>query len=273
MCQRSASTASPSSITPRIVPSSISVRLARLTRGSLNCGTPLAIASTPVSALQPAEKAFSSSSTLTASSGTRGTSGTPGCGACRASGWIRPITMMASRPTMKTIVGSRNARAASPRPRRLSTVTTARMTRQMTTVSWVRHGKGRCQRRHPGRDGNRDGERVVNDQRGGGDQAGPVTEVGPRHRVRAAAVRVGVDHLAVGEHQDRQQEHDRDGDRQDQVQRAGARHGQHDDDRFRAVGDRRQGVQGQRGQPLHRGDPLLGHITRPERRPDQPAPC
>ena len=141
MCQRSASTASPSSITPRIVPSSISVRLARLTRGSLNCGTPLAIASTPVSALQPAEKAFSSSSTLTASSGTRGTSGTPGCGACRASGWIRPITMMVSRPTMKTIVGSRNARAASPRPRRLSTVTTARMTRQMTTVSWVNTGK------------------------------------------------------------------------------------------------------------------------------------
>src|SRR2546430_16169380 len=79
-CQRSASTARPSSITPRMVPSSSSVRLARLTRGSLNSGTPLAIASTPVSALQPAEKAFSSSRTLTASSGCRGISDTPGCG-------------------------------------------------------------------------------------------------------------------------------------------------------------------------------------------------
>ena len=42
---------------------------------------------------------------------------------------------------MKTIVGSRKARAASPRPRRLSTVMTARMTRQMGTVSGVERGK------------------------------------------------------------------------------------------------------------------------------------
>ena len=37
------------------------MRFARTTRGSLNSGTPLAIASTPVSALQPAEKAFRTS--------------------------------------------------------------------------------------------------------------------------------------------------------------------------------------------------------------------
>ena len=49
-----------------------------LTRGSLNSGTPLAIASTPVSALHPAEKAFRTSSTLTASSGTRGQQRTAG---------------------------------------------------------------------------------------------------------------------------------------------------------------------------------------------------
>ena len=51
---------------PRMRPSSISVRLARTARGSRNSGTPLAIASTPVSALQPAEKALRTSRTVTA---------------------------------------------------------------------------------------------------------------------------------------------------------------------------------------------------------------
>ena len=50
------------------------------------------------------------------------------------------MAMMTSRPTMNTIVGSRNARAASPRPRRLSRVTTARMARQMGTVAGLRPG-------------------------------------------------------------------------------------------------------------------------------------
>ena len=53
MCQRLARTASPRSMAPRISPSSISVRLARTARGSRKSGTPLAMASTPVSALQP----------------------------------------------------------------------------------------------------------------------------------------------------------------------------------------------------------------------------
>jgi hypothetical protein len=113
-CQRRASTARPSSIAPRMLPSSSSVRLARATRGCLNSGTPLANASTPVSALQPAENALSSSRTLTVSSAGVGMSEWPGCGACRTRGWIRPMTMMASRPTMKTIVGSRNALAGWP---------------------------------------------------------------------------------------------------------------------------------------------------------------
>ena len=42
---------------------------------------------------------------------------------------------------MKTIVGSRKARAASPRPRRFSKVITARMPRQMGTVAEERLGK------------------------------------------------------------------------------------------------------------------------------------
>ena len=67
--------------------------------------------------------------------------GVPGWGCVRARGWIRPIAMMASSPTMNTRVGSRKARAPSPRPRRLSTVMTARMPRQMGTVARPVPGK------------------------------------------------------------------------------------------------------------------------------------
>ena len=42
---------------------------------------------------------------------------------------------------MKIMVGSRKARAASPRPRRLRRVMTARMPRQSGTVAEVRPGK------------------------------------------------------------------------------------------------------------------------------------
>ncbi len=107
----------------------------------MNSGTPLAIASTPVSALQPAENAFSTSSTLTASSALAGISERPGWAACSASGWIRPMPMMTSSPMMNTRVGSRNPRAASASPRRLSSVIRARMPRQTGTVAEVRLGK------------------------------------------------------------------------------------------------------------------------------------
>ena len=42
---------------------------------------------------------------------------------------------------MKIIVGSRKARAASPRPRKLSSVMTARIARQIGTVADARLGK------------------------------------------------------------------------------------------------------------------------------------
>lgn len=48
--------------------------------------------------------------------------------------------MMAPNPMMNAIVGSRKARAASPRPRKLNTVTRARMPRQIGTVAGLRPG-------------------------------------------------------------------------------------------------------------------------------------
>jgi hypothetical protein len=48
--------------------------------------------------------------------------------------------MIASSPAMNTTVGSRNARAESPRPRRFSSVITARMARSSGTVAGARAG-------------------------------------------------------------------------------------------------------------------------------------
>jgi len=53
---------------------------------------------------------------------------------------MRPIATMASSPTMNNIVGSRNARAVSPSPRRLSTVIRARIPKHIGTVAPVSDG-------------------------------------------------------------------------------------------------------------------------------------
>ena len=62
---------------------------------------------------------------------------------------MRPTAMMASSPTMKTMVGSRKARAVSPRPRRLSTVMKARIPRQSGMVAPSREGKADCSEATP----------------------------------------------------------------------------------------------------------------------------
>ena len=68
---------------------------------------------------------------------------------CTASGWISPIAMMASNPMTNTIVGSTNARAAAPSPRRFSSVITARMPRQIGTVAELRPGKAEASEATP----------------------------------------------------------------------------------------------------------------------------
>jgi hypothetical protein len=73
-------------------------------------GTSLALASTPVSALQPDTKAFSSSRIPTAA-GALAT--TAGWALASAPGWDRasPVPITTQLPAMNTVVGSRNARA------------------------------------------------------------------------------------------------------------------------------------------------------------------
>ena len=117
------------------------MRLARTARGSRKRGTPLAIASTPVSALHPAENALRTKRIVTALSPVVGSWLVPTWASFVPEGMDEADAMMASRPTMNTMVGSRKARAVSPRPRRLSSVITARIPRHRGIVAPVRLGK------------------------------------------------------------------------------------------------------------------------------------
>ena len=75
--------------------------------------------------------------------------------------------------------------------------------------------------------------------------------------VGASPVGIGVDDLAVGDHQDDQQDDDGDGDGQDEVEGGGAGGGQHDQNGLGPVGHRGQRIERQGGQAFDRGD-LLG---------------
>ena len=73
----------PINITPSSTPITIKVCRAWRASGALNTGTPLAIASTPVMAAQPEEKAFNTNSRLKPSvariASTAGAGGAPPC--------------------------------------------------------------------------------------------------------------------------------------------------------------------------------------------------
>ena len=73
---------------------------------------------------------------------------------------------------MNSIVGKRKARAASPSPRRFMRVMTARNPRQSGTVAERQAREGRRQCADSGRNGDGDGERVVDDQGRARDEAG-----------------------------------------------------------------------------------------------------
>ena len=121
----------------------------------------------------------------------------------------------------------------------------------------VERREGRLEAGDSGGDGDGDGQRVVDDQRCRGDEARVGAEVRPGDGVGAAAHRIGVDDLAVGEHQDRQEGDDGDRDGEDEVQSPGARHGQHEDDRLGPVCNRGQSVEGQGREALDGSDALL----------------
>ena len=109
----------------------------------------------------------------------------------------------------------------------------------------VGHRQRRADREDTGHDRDDHGHHVVEQQRGGGDEAGELTEVLPAHDVRAATARVGTHGLAVGGDHERHQQRYGDGDRHDVLLGGRRRHREHQQDLARRVGDRRERVGGE----------------------------
>ena len=114
----------------------VSVRCALRTAGSRNARTPLLTASTPVIAVQPLENTWSSNHRLAAAA-----AGAAGGGATTAVGWppeatarATPMTMLMSSVPRKRYVGTMKNVPASRTPRKFTSVTTRRMSRQSSRV-------------------------------------------------------------------------------------------------------------------------------------------
>ena len=88
----------------------------------------------------------------------------------------------------------------------------------------------------------RDGQRVVDQQRGRGDQAGVVADVLFRDDVRAAAGRVGMNRLTIRERDDGEQRRDDEADGDRVGERPDAGNDQRREDEVGRVGDGRQRI-------------------------------
>ena len=246
---------------PRSAPRITSVRIARFARGSRNTGTSLAIASTPVSALQPAAKALSSSRTPTVAAALGITAG-----------WM---------PALAAAVRSDHPRddhdidaEDEHRRRQEEDLRTGGDTPHVDCGQEAQHrerdqqavrgqgGERGDERRHAGRDGNGDGEGVVDDEGGPGELACTRPEVGLGNGVGPAAVGVSLDDLAVGQDEYDQQHDDDERDRFDLRQGAGAGRGQHDEHGLGPYATELSASSDKRGDPLEAGDlSLAGLLT------------
>ena len=122
--------ASPISITASRTPSEISVRCAVLTLGSRNAGTPLEIASTPVTAEHPDANAFNSNRIPTVSVAPTGILDPITATGC---GRSAPTTIVARMLTTKIAVGSASSLADSAIPNMFTAVRISSPTRVMAS--------------------------------------------------------------------------------------------------------------------------------------------
>ena len=103
----SASAVTPANIDTAMIPSRASVVAAFLLFGARNAGTPLLIASTPVSAVQPDANAFSSTKTSRKPLSWLDDAGTARCALSACGGWpkatlVSPQTISRATTPMKT---------------------------------------------------------------------------------------------------------------------------------------------------------------------------
>ena len=115
--------------------------------GGRNAGTPLAIASMPVSAVQPEENARSAKNSnasparlLWPGSGSIDQEALSACGVSPNTMRSSPVTMSISTPTVNAYVGTANAVPDSRTPRRLAAASSATRTSASQTRTGLRSG-------------------------------------------------------------------------------------------------------------------------------------
>jgi hypothetical protein len=125
-----ASAVMPPNITIAVMPIAARVRAAFSLLGGLNAGTPLEIASTPVSAVQPEANARSARMVSARPVSPIRSGRTCQCADSASGAWPstaspRPTAIMTMMPAMNAYVGTANARPDSFTPRRFIAISTA----------------------------------------------------------------------------------------------------------------------------------------------------
>ena len=269
-CICTASHETPRNIAIAIAPRIASVIAAFLPCGFLNALTPFAIASTPVSAVEPDANARRTTNRVTAPA-----PGSSGCGTTALRARARRRT--APKPTADQDEDRRHERVGRDREQDARLAHAAQVgerdqrdagerQRQLVPLQ-ARHRRG--QREHAGGDRDRDGEDVVGEQRRRRDEAREPAEVLLRDDVRAARALVDEHRLPVREHDDREQHGDPDRDREHQMRGAGRGADEHDQRRLGGVRDRRERVGGEDRQREELREERLLHLPRRHRAPDQ----
>jgi hypothetical protein len=143
----SASAVIPENIVTARMPSMASVVAALRLFGGRNAGTPLAIASMPVSAVQPEENARSAKNSsanparlVCPGSGSIAQDALSACGVSPNRIRITPVTMSTSTPAVNAYVGTANAVPDSRSPRRLAAASSATRPSESPTRAGLRSG-------------------------------------------------------------------------------------------------------------------------------------
>ncbi len=238
--------------------------------GGLNAGTPLAIASTPVSATEPPAKALSSRKTVRTS--------VPGWTAwgCGGMAWAVPVSdvRQADRDDPDRERHEEIGREGEDQARLAEAAEVADRDQGDRyegdlDPEVIRRRDDRLDLldRRRGRHGH--GHDVVDEQRCRGHEPRGLGEVLPGHDVRAPARRVGATDLPVADRHHGEQERDRDRDLDRQGERGDSRDHEDAQDLLGGVGGGRDGVRAEdrKGELLR--EPLLDLLLVRERTPEE----
>ena len=200
-----------------IVPMIASVAAAFFACGRLKAGTPLEIASTPVSAVAPCENAFRRAKIVIPATRRAPCRSAPDTGITLG----QPPTH-STKPTSdqhedgdhEAVRGDREQRARLLRPPKVDQSDEHDEDQiDSNTLCWFAHGNAEPMAKHARGDRHDHRHHVVEQQRRGRDEPGEHAQVLLADDVGAAAARVGANRLPIGAHHDRHQGRDGEGDR------------------------------------------------------------